>query len=169
MADFTQNSAVKSAVRKLAEPIADVDAFNTLVQSVITNNPFGCAARIVSGVNHPPIEKSKESYTARFVYQDEDAKKIGSGSESYSTVAGYKAGINAVLANTANVTAHGGTPAHDSDGDTFSATLRCYAANGEILHGDVRPPAGIGLVLRGRRHPDRHRDLGRWCHRSCLR
>ena len=82
MADFTQNSAVKSAVRKLAEPIADVDAFNTLVQSVITNNPFGCAARIVSGVNHPPIEKSKESYTARFVYQDEDAKKIGSGSES---------------------------------------------------------------------------------------
>ena len=50
-----------------------------------------------------------------------------------STVAGYKAGINAVLANTANVTAHGGTPAHDSDGDTFSATLRCYAANGEIF------------------------------------
>jgi predicted RNA methylase len=133
MADFTQNSAVKSAVRKLAEPLADVDAFNTLVQSVITNNPFGCAARIVSGVNHPPVEKSKEIYTAKFVYQDEDAKKIGSGSESYCTVAGYKTGINAVLANTANVTAHGGTPAHDSDGDTFSATLRCYAANGEIF------------------------------------
>jgi hypothetical protein len=133
MADFMQNSAVKSAVRKLAEPLANVDAFNTLVQSVITNNPFGCAARIVSGVNHPPVEKSKESYTARFVYQDEEAKKIGSGSESYSTVAGYKAGINAVLANTANITAHGGTPAHDSDGDAFSATLRCYATNGEIF------------------------------------
>ncbi|MFA5237341.1 MAG: hypothetical protein WC362_05745 [Methanoregula sp.] len=133
MADFTQNSAIKSAVRKLAEPIADVDAFNTLVQSVVTSNPFGCVSRMISGVNHPPVEKSKENYTAKFVYQDEEAKRIGSGSESYDTVPGFKAGINAVLADTANVTAHGGTPAHDSDGDTFSATLRCYAANGETF------------------------------------
>jgi len=48
-----------------------------------------------SGANHPPVEKSRESYTARFVYQDNDAKKIGSGSENYGTVAGYKAGIAA--------------------------------------------------------------------------
>jgi hypothetical protein len=133
MADFAQNSAIKSAVRKLAAPIADVDAFNTLVQSVITNNPFGCVSRMISGVNHPPVERSKENYTARFVYQDSDAKKIGSGSESYCTVAGFKAGISAVLANTANVTAHGGTPAHDTDGDTYSTTLKCYAANGETF------------------------------------
>jgi len=86
-----------------------------------------------SGANHPPVEKSKENYTVRFVYQDEDAKKIGSSSESYNTVAGYKAGIAAVLANTANVTAHGGNPVHDSDSDTFSATLKCHAANNEIF------------------------------------
>ncbi|MGA7798797.1 MAG: hypothetical protein WB986_09275 [Methanoregula sp.] len=133
MADFAPNSAVKSAVRKIAVPLADVDAFNTLVQSVITNNPFGCVSYMNSGANHPPVEKSKENYTAKFVYQDEDAKKIGSGSESYNTVAGYKAGIAAVLANSANVTAHGGTPAHDSDSDTFSATLKCHAANNEIF------------------------------------
>ena len=36
MADFVQNANVKSAVRKLAEPIADVATFNTIVQSVIT-------------------------------------------------------------------------------------------------------------------------------------
>jgi len=133
MADFAQNSAVKSAVRKLAAPLADVDAFNTLVQSVITNNPFGCVSYMSSGANHPPVEKAKENYTAKFVYQDDDAKKIGSGSEKYHTVAGYKAGIAAVLANSANVTAHGGNPAHDSDGDLFSATLRCHATNGEIF------------------------------------
>jgi predicted RNA methylase len=133
MADFAPKSAVKSAVRKFAAPLEDVDAFNTLVQSVITNNPFGCVSYMSSGANHPPVEKSRENYTAKFVYQDSDAKKIGCGSESYSTVAGYKAGIAAVLANTANVTAHGGTPAHDSDGDTFSATLKCHAANAEIF------------------------------------
>ena len=133
MADFVQNTNIKSAVRKLANPIADIAAFDAIVQQVILNNPFGCVSYMSSGSNHPPVEKTKESYTAKFVYQDSDAKKIGSGSESYRTVAGYKAGIAAVLANSANVTAHGGNPAHDSDGDLFSTTLRCHAANGEIF------------------------------------
>ena len=44
MADFAPRSAVKSAVRKFAAPLGDVDAFNALVQSVITNNPFGCVS-----------------------------------------------------------------------------------------------------------------------------
>jgi len=43
MADFVQNSTVKSAVRKFANPIADVATFKTIVQSVITNNLFSCA------------------------------------------------------------------------------------------------------------------------------
>ena len=133
MADFTPKSAVKSAARKFAVPLGDVDAFNAIVQAVILNNPFGCAARIVSGVNHPPIEKTKETYTARFVYQDNEAKKIGIGSESYSSIAGYKAGIAAVLANAANITAHDGIPAHETETDTFSATLKCYALNGETF------------------------------------
>lgn len=132
MTDFAPNSAVKSAVRKLAAPLADVDAFNNLVQSVITNNPFGCVSYMSAGANHPPVEKSRESYTARFMYQDSDAKKVGTGTEYYATVAGYKAGIAAVLANSANVTAHGGNPVHDADTDTFSATLKCHAANNEI-------------------------------------
>jgi hypothetical protein len=133
MADFSPKSAVKSAVRKLAAPLEDVDAFNTLVQSVILNNPFGCVSYMSSGANHPPVEKSKENYTARFIYQDTEAKIVGRSTESYNTVAGYKAGIAAVLANTADSTAHGGVPAHDSESDTFSATLRCHAANGEIF------------------------------------
>ena len=44
MADFVQNTNVKSAVRILANPIADINAFNTIVQSVITSNPFGCVS-----------------------------------------------------------------------------------------------------------------------------
>ena len=82
MADFVQNTNVKSAVRKLANPIADITAFNTIVQSVITSNPFGCVSYMSSGANHPPVEKTRESYTAKFVYQDSDAKTIGRGAES---------------------------------------------------------------------------------------
>lgn len=132
MADFTQNTNVKSAVRKLANPIADVDAFNTIVQNVILNNPFGCVSYMSSGASHPPVEKTKESYTARFVYQDSDAKTVGKGSESYNTLTGFNAGITAVLANTANNTAHAGTPIHDAASDSFSATLKCHDPNGEL-------------------------------------
>ncbi|MEI7857128.1 MAG: hypothetical protein WCH85_06450 [Methanomicrobiales archaeon] len=132
MADFSQKTNIKSATRKLAEPIADVAAFNTIVQSVITNNPFGCISYMMSGVNHQPVEKSREAYTAKFMYQDEDANRIGSGSESYNTIAGFTAGIAAVVANTANNTAHGATAVHDLEKDTFSVTLRCHDPNAEM-------------------------------------
>ena len=132
MADFVQNTNIKSSVRKLAAPIADVDAFNTIVQNVILNNPFGCVSHMSGGVNHPPVEKSRESYTARFVYQDALAKSVGRTSETYNTITGFNAGLAAVLANTANNTAHGGTPARDPAADSYSATLKCQASNGEL-------------------------------------
>ena len=132
MADFTQNTNIKSAVRKLANPIEDVAAFNAIIQSVILNNPFGCVSYMSSGVNHPPVEKTKESYTAKFVYQDTLAKSIGIGSETYNSITGYNAGITAVLANTANNTAHGGTPARNPGADNFSASLKCHDPNGEL-------------------------------------
>ena len=132
MADFAPNTNVKSAVRKLATPIADIASFNTIVQNVILNNPFGCISYMSGGVNHPPVEKTKESYTARFLYQDTDAKTIGKGAESYDTMAGFNAGITAVLANTANNTAHGGTPVHAAASDSFSVSLKCHDPNGEL-------------------------------------
>lgn len=132
MADYIQNTNVKSAVRKLAEPIADIAAFNTIVQNVITNNPFGCISHMSGGVNHPPIEKTRESYTAKFVYQDDQAKAVGKSSESYNSIAGYNDGIAAVLANTANSTAHGGAPVHNTASDNFSATLKCQDPSGEL-------------------------------------
>ena len=132
MADFTQTTNVKSAVRKLADPISDVTAFNTIVQSVILDNPFGCVSYMSSGTNHAPVEKSRETYTAKFVYEDPEANKVGTGSESYNTIIGFNAGIAAMLANTPNNTAHGGTAIHDPELDTYSATLKCHDPNGEL-------------------------------------
>ena len=70
MADFVENANVKSAIRTLTNPIEDVATFNNLVQSVITDNPFGCVSYMTAGENHPAVEKTKESYTAKLVYQD---------------------------------------------------------------------------------------------------
>jgi hypothetical protein len=132
MADFTQNTNVKSAVRKLADPIADINTFNTIVQSVITSNPFGCVSYMSSGASHPPVEKTRESYTVKFVYQDILAKTVGKASESYDSIAGFNAGIAAVLANSANIAAHGGSVVRNPAADNYSATLRCHDPNGEL-------------------------------------
>ena len=70
MADFVQNSQTKSAIRELADPIADVATFNTIVQSVITDNPFACVSYMTAGVTHDPVEKTKEGYAVKIIYQD---------------------------------------------------------------------------------------------------
>ena len=132
MADFVQKTITKTAVRELATPIADVSAFDTIVQAVITGNPFGCVAYTEAGVAHDPVEKSKESYVAKVVYQDTLAKTIGKESGQFNTIAGFNAGAAALIASTALATAHGGTPVRDPAGETYSATLRCRDPNGEL-------------------------------------
>ena len=134
MADFVQNSEIKSAVRTLASPIADVTAFNTIIQSVITDNPFTCVAYMTAGVSHDPVEKSKETYTTRIVYEDTNAKKVGTSAEQYNTITGLNAGVAVIMANALLATAHGGTALHDPEVDTYSATLKCHDANGELYN-----------------------------------
>jgi hypothetical protein len=132
MADFVQTSQTKSAVRELANPIASVSAFNLIVQSVITDNPFACVSYMTAGETHDPVEKTRESYTAKMVYEDVDAKTVGTGSHRFNTIAGFNAGVTALLAAADVTTTHGGSALHDAENDTFSATLRCHDANGEL-------------------------------------
>jgi len=131
MGDFVQKTVTKTAVRDLANPIADVSAFDTIVEAVITGNPFGCVAYTEAGVMHPPVEKSKETYVAKIVYTDSLAKKVGSDSSQYHTVAGFDAGAAATIANAAATAAHGGTPVRDPASETYSVTLKCRDPNGE--------------------------------------
>ena len=132
MADFVQSSQSKNAVRELATPIASVSAFNLIVQSVITDNPFACVSYMTAGETHDPVEKTRENYTAKMVYEDVEAVTVGTGSHKFNTIAGFNAGVTALLAATAVTTAHTGTALHDAENDTFSATLRCHDANGEL-------------------------------------
>lgn len=132
MGDFVQHTEVKSAVRALANPIEDIAAFDALVQSVITENPFGCVSYLSAGITHAPVEKTKGAYTVRIIYQDNEAKVVGNNRAQFDTVAGFNTGATALLADTALATAHRGTAARDFDSETFLATLRCHDPNGEL-------------------------------------
>jgi hypothetical protein len=134
MSDFVQSSETKNAVRELAAPIPDVTTFDGIVAQVIATNPFGCVAYMTAGTNHPGVEKTREKYTVRFVYEGTMAENTGNGSHSFDTIAGYTAGITA-LAGAAGVSAaHGGTFLHDPAEDSFSATIRCHDPNGELYN-----------------------------------
>ena len=132
MADFIQKTNVKTAMRTLAAPIADVVTFNTIVESVITDNPFGCVAYTTAGVIHQPVEKSREAYVTKIVYQDADAKTAGNNTGKFNSIAGFNAGAAALLASAPLTAAYTGTPVRDPDNETFSATLKCHDPNGEI-------------------------------------
>jgi hypothetical protein len=131
MADFVQKTIVKTAVRELNDPIADVSTFDQIVQDIITDNPFGCVSYTEGGVTHTGVEKTRENYVAKVVYQDALAKSIGTGSHRFDTMAGFNAGATALLGAAALTTAHGGTAVRDSADDTYSATLSCRDPNGE--------------------------------------
>jgi len=132
MADFVQKSTVRTAVRELTAPIADVTTFNSIVQAVLTDNPFACVSYTEGGVAHQPVEKSKETYVAKVVYQDAEAKTVGTQTGKYTTIAGFNAGAALILGNTDLTAAHGGTPFRDLAHETYAVTLRCRDANGEL-------------------------------------
>jgi len=132
MADFTTSNTTKSAVRKLATPLADVTAFDNIVQGVITNNPFQCVSYNAQGVTHNPVERSKQGYTARVVYQDEDAKTVAVITARAPTIASFTSVANLIVADTDIATAYGGTPVRDLENEKYAASLKCHDANGEI-------------------------------------
>ncbi len=134
MADFIQQTVTKTAVRTLAAPIADVASFTTIVNEVIGTNPFGCTTYDVGGVPQAAVIKSKESYTAKAVYEDNEAKAVGNASAKCPTVAAFNTTIANILANTALETAMGGDVSRDTEGEAYSATLKCHDASGEIYY-----------------------------------
>ena len=132
MADFTTSSTTKSAVRKLAAPLADVTAFDNIVQGVITNNPFQCSTYNAGGADHPGVARSKQGYTARVLYLDTNGKAVAVITVRAPTIAAFTAVANQIAADTAIATALGGTAFRDLDNEKYAATLKCHDANGEL-------------------------------------
>jgi hypothetical protein len=134
MGDFTQKSVVKSAARKLATPIADYAAFSALIQDVIENNPWGCTAYESAGVAKPAVEKTKEAYSATIVYENAEAKTVGSIPVRGPSMAAVNTAVTQITGNAA-ITSGMGTgvsASRDSSEDSFSCTIKAHHNNGEL-------------------------------------
>ena len=134
MPDFRVRPGTKSALRRLRNPIADIAAFDTIVQSLIRENPLGCTPWYSRRKNHPPVEKLREMFTAKFEYRHGTQKRIGTGIDMYDSVEGYETGIASVISNMANIASHRGKVRHRKDADLFSVMLRCHDSHGEIYY-----------------------------------
>ena len=134
MGDFVQKSITKTAVRELTAPIESITAFNTIVAAILSGNPWGCTAYEIAGVAQSPVAKSREGYTARIEFEDNEAKIVGSVNARAPTVAAFNGAVTAVVADEDLATAMGGDAIHVSERDAFSATLKCHDPNGEIYY-----------------------------------
>lgn len=135
MADFTQKSVVKSAVRNLSTPIADYTTFNALIQEILDNNPWGCTTYQTAGLSKPGVEKTKEAYAATIVYENAEAKTVGSIPVKAPTMDALNTAVTAITGNASITTAMGAgvSASRDSSADTFSCTLKCHHSNGELF------------------------------------
>jgi len=133
MADFVQKTANKTAVRDLAVPIADISAFDTLVESVIDDNPFGCVGYTGSdGVAVPAVVRNREHYTAKVDFIDGEGKRIGTVSLQSPSIATFNANAAEALANAALATAMGATDAvRNGPGETYYAQPKCHDPSGD--------------------------------------
>ncbi|HXX54539.1 MAG TPA: hypothetical protein VEI81_00415 [Methanoregula sp.] len=113
-------------------PVADIQVFDRIVQSLIQRNPLGCTPYFARVHHHPPIEKLREMYTAKFEYRNERRKRVGSTIEVYDSVEGYDTGIAAVISNMANIASHRAKPRHLPKADLYSVMLQCHDREGEL-------------------------------------
>ncbi|OPY48320.1 MAG: hypothetical protein A4E42_00093 [Methanoregulaceae archaeon PtaU1.Bin222] len=134
MADFVEQSVTKSAVRELTTPFADAAALTTVVNSVISTNPFGCTSYEVGGVTMDPVTKTRESYNARIIYQDDDGKTVGTVSVRTPTTAAFGTMKTEVLGDAEMTAAMGGDPVNDQERETYSVALRCHDPSGETYY-----------------------------------
>ena len=132
MADFVPTTVNKSAFRNLAVPIADVTSFNTLVQSVIDDNPFGCVGYTDAGGEAvAAVVRNREHYTAKVNFIDGEGKKVGNISLQSPTIAAFNANAAEALANATLAAAMGGDAERNFAGETYYAQLRCHDPSGD--------------------------------------
>lgn len=130
---FKQKPGTKSAVRILNTPFPDITGFDTIVRSLVYQNPLGCTSYMTAKRNHRPVEVVREMYTAKFAYLNLDGKQIGRGLDMYDSVEGYQTGIAAVISNMANIASHRGKVKHIPGADLFSVLLKCHDPDGGMF------------------------------------
>ena len=130
MADFVEKTVSKSAVRDLAIPIPNVGAFNTIIESIIDDNPFDCVDYVKDGEEMLAVVRHREHYTAKVNFVNA-GKKVGAVSLLSPTIAAFEANATAMLGNTAVANAMGGDAYRDPAKETYYCQLKCHDPSGD--------------------------------------
>jgi hypothetical protein len=134
MADFIPTTISKNAVRVLRTPLASLSAFTTIVNGVVSGNPWGCIPYTRAGMNMPPVEITRQVYSGKVIYQDVMGKTIGTITVSAPSQSGFTSAIADVVGNSTLEGLMGGIAVHDPIADNFSNTVRCCAADGDLFN-----------------------------------
>ena len=159
MPDFKPKKGTTTSTYKLSTPIPDIAAFNTIIRTLVYNNPLGCTRYGHRRRGFPPVRKAREMYTAKFEYRNGDGKRIGTTIEMYDSVEGYETGIAAVISNMANIASHRGKPRHLPERDLFSVMLQCHDPSGELYYLNV---ARDRFSISGYRDPEIRGRVEAW-------
>jgi hypothetical protein len=64
-------------------------AFTSIIDDILTNNPWGCTSYEKAGATLPAVSKSSESYSGRVIYENTEAKTVSSISIKAPTPSAY--------------------------------------------------------------------------------
>ena len=134
MTDFKPHPGTTTTAYRFKKPIPDIASFNTIIKTLVYDNPLGCTRYGFRRKGFPPVRKVREMYTAKFEYRNSDGKRIGTTIEMYDSAEGYETGISSVITNMANIASHRGKPRHIPEKDLFSVMLQCHDPSGELYY-----------------------------------
>ena len=134
MADFIETGSSKSAVRVIETPIADIASFNAMINGIISDNPFECTDYASNGQNISGVTINRQYYTAKIIYENDDAKTVGTVSVKSPTVDAFSASAGIILADTSLAAEIGGDPIREPANDGYYCQLKCHDAGGEIYY-----------------------------------
>ena len=143
MADFVQKTVNKTAVRDLSVPIASVEQFDSLIEMVLDDNPFGCVEYTTrDGQTIAGVVRNREHYTAKVNFLDEETgKRVGTVSLQSPSIAAFNANAAAVMGNATLAAAMGGVAERNNARETYYCQLKCHDPSG------VSKPFGLLLLL----------------------
>ena len=134
MADFVQKSVTKTAVRELTNPIADAATLDSIVNNLIATNPLGCTPYEVGGITLDPVAKTRESYSARIAYENDEARTVGTITARAPSVPAFGTVKSTIVNDVALAAAMGGDPVNLDDRESYSVTVRCHDPSGEVYY-----------------------------------
>ena len=143
MADFVQKPVNTPAVRDLSVPIASVEQFDSIVEMVFDDTPFGCVEYTPrDGQTIAGVVRNREHYTAKVNFIDEETgKRVGTVSIQSPSIAAFNANAAAVMGNATLAAAMGGVAERNNARETYYCQLKCHDPSG------VSKPFGLLLLL----------------------